>query len=320
METTTTARKRTRNRRRTNESADVSAGAGAGAGGRGAGAGGRGRKKRNDSTKKIEDKDKHRVKEKEKEKEKEIITKPVIESTNPFFIAVCAPDTYKARIPSSASSGKVGSGSGGGSGGGSDDRERKSNMFLRQRNRNSMNHHNHHHNNNHNNHNNHPNRFIHHPLLQQSRELECVGMNTQNETTNILIEISNEELFPSLGKASTASTVSTKLNFKEMVMRNSAASASTSTSVSASGSAPETNETVPILPPPTYPRVVPVSHKSISSGNIFLAAFQKNHEEDNDNNDNDNNDNDVSESYKPFISSSVLIDTCDKKYDRLYSS
>ena len=316
MDTTSTAgtktktRTRTRNRRRMNDmkqSADVS---GVTCAGKADGRANRGRKKRSDSTKKIEGKEKHRV------KDNEIITKPVIESTNPFFIAVCAPETYKSRILSSASeigTGlRSGSGSGSGTGGklGSDgivdDRGRssKSNVFLRHRNRNSI----------HNNHNNYPNRFIHHPLLQQSRDVEYVSVNTQNDTTKVAIELSNEELFPSLGKSSASASLSatatasagSKLNFKEMVLRN-AASVSEPT---------ETKEYVSIAPPPTYARALPASQKSISSGNIFLAAFQKNDDHHDDYNNDYNNYNE-SESY---ISSSALIDSCDKKYDRLYSS
>jgi hypothetical protein len=91
-----------------------------------------------------------------------------------------------------------------------------------------------------------------------------------------------------------------------MVLRN-AASVSEPT---------ETKEYVSIAPPPTYARALPASQKSISSGNIFLAAFQKNDDHHDDYNNDYNNYNE-SESY---ISSSALIDSCDKKYDRLYSS
>lgn len=310
MDTTTTARKRTRtrtrsiNKTRTIDTSDVSRIVDPGAS---VGRANRGRKKRSDSTKKIEGKVKHT------EKEKEIITKPVIESSNPFFIAVCAPETYKPRIltPGPGAVGAIGGSYNDVTRKGAsyiDDRERdrgvKTNVFLRHRNRNSISH----------LHNNHPNRFIHHHLLQQSRESNTV--NTQNDTTNVAIELSNEELFPSLTKSNVGvySSGST-LNFKEMVMRNAAASASGSGSGSGSIRDTETKEPVSILPPPPiYPRMFPSSQKTISSSNIFLAAFQKN--DDNDNDDYDYNDQDSS-----FMSSSAaLIDSCDNKYDRLYSS
>lgn len=313
MDTTATARTRTRtrtrNRRSTIESSHVSESAGAVRANRG-------RKKRSDNTKKIEGKEKQRV------KDKEIITKPVIESTNPFFIAVCAPETYKPRISTHVSVGAADNGKNG-SNSFIDERERergvKTNVFLRHRNRNTNNHH---HYNNNNNSNNYPNHFIHHPLLKQSRESDSLNSNTQNVTTgastNVGIELSNEELFPSLSKSSVSvSCVGTKLNFKEMIMRNAA---SISTSTTTSGGESVTKESVSaLLPPPTYPRLFPSSQKTISSGNIFLAAFQNNHDDEDDYNDDYTNDyNKPSSSF--ISSSSVLIDSCDKKYDRLYST
>jgi hypothetical protein len=304
-------------------------GAGVGAG---VGRTNRGRKKRSDNTKKIEGREKHRVKEKEI-----IITKPVIESTNPFFIAVCAPETYKPRISTplgeAADNGKFHSGNGSGSGNSFiDDRDRdrdrnrgvKTNVFLRHRNRNTNTNTNT--NSNTNTNNIYPNRFIHHPLLQQSRESDILNSHTQNDTTNastnIAIELSNEELFPSLSKASVpVSSSGPTLNFKEMVMRN-AVSVSTTTSTTTSGSREESRskESVSILPPPpTYPRVFLSSQKTISSSNIFLAAFQNN-DDDNDNDFNDDYNNDYNEPGSSYMSSSALIDSCDKKYDRLYSS
>lgn len=329
MDTNTTAQKRSRTRTKTRtratsrnktcaiDGSDVGAGVGAGRANRG-------RKKRSDNTKKIEGKEKHRV------KDKEIITKPVIESTNPFFIAVCAPETYKPRISTLVSEG---AGAGNGKRGDTvisnsfiDDRDRerdrerdrgvKTNVFLRHRNRNSNN----------NNNNNYPNRFIHHPLLQQSRESDNLNSHTQNDTTNVstnvAIELSNEELFPSLSKTNVSvSSSGPTLNFKEMVMRNAASVSTTTTSCSREES--RSKESVSVLPPPpTYPRVFPSSQKTISSSNIFLAAFQNNDDQDDDNNDDYNYDynNHYNKPDSSFISSSALIDSCDKKYDRLYSS
>jgi hypothetical protein len=65
------------------------------------------------------------------------------------------------------------------------------------------------------------------------------------------------------------------------------------------------------------------SQKSISSGNIFLAAFQANsHGADEDKDEvGDGYDKTFASSYNnPPVYSSSLIDSCDKKYDRLYSS
>lgn len=231
-----------------------------------------------------------------------IMTKPVIESTNPFFIAVCAPETYK---PKAASNRRVA---------GArivDDVEKnnRTNVFLRQRTRNSLN----------NNNNNNINRFIHHPLLQQSRDSDVSATATESQQ-HAVIELSNEILFPSLGKPTTTTPTTTpaKLNFKEMVMKNSTAAAA---AVAASESpvvvlkdSKSISSTTTLCPPPPPPP--PSSHKSLSSGNIFLAAFQVN--QTNDDDDHGYNDCDtVSE--KPFISSSSLIDSCDRKYDRLYS-
>ena len=236
-----------------------------------------------------------------------IMTKPVIESTNPFFIAVCAPETYK---PKAASNRRVASARI------VDDVEKnnRTNVFLRQRTRNSLN------NNNNNNNNNNINRFIHHPLLQQSRDSDVSATATESQQ-HAVIELSNEILFPSLGKPTTTTTTPTttttttpaKLNFKEMVMKNStvAAAASESPVVVLKDSKSMSSTTSTLCPPPP-----PSSHKSLSSGNIFLAAFQGN--QTNDDDDHDYNDCDtVSE--KPFVSSSSLIDSCDRKYDRLYS-
>lgn len=327
MDTNITSQKRTRNKTRNRtrnktsaiEGSEVGAGAGADVGVVRAN---RGRRKRSDNTKKIEGKEKHRV------KEKEIITKPVIESTNPFFIAVCAPETHKSRISTpvcaAADNGKNHSVNGNGNSNGGNsfidgpdrdrdrDRDRgvKTNVFLRHRNR------------NYNNNNNYPNRFIHHPLIQQSRESDSLNSHTQNDTTNVstnvAIELSNEELYPSLSKANVGvSSSGPTLNFKEMVMRNVALVSTTTTSGSREES--RSKESVPVLPPPpTYPRVFLSSQKTISSSNIFLAAFQNN-DHDNDNDFNDDYNNDYNEPGSSYMSSSALIDSCDKKYDRLYS-
>ena len=234
-----------------------------------------------------------------------IMTKPVIESTNPFFIAVCAPETYKPKAASNRRVAGVRI---------VDDVEKnnRTNVFLRQRTRNSLN----------NNNNNNINRFIHHPLLQQSRDSDVLATATESQQHAVIELLSNEILFPSLGKPTTTTpttptTTPAKLNFKEMVMKNSTVAVAAAAAAAASESpvvvlkdSKSISSTTTLCPPP------PSSHKSLSSGNIFLAAFQVN--QTNDDDDHGYNDCDtVSE--KPFISSSSLIDSCDRKYDRLYS-
>ena len=261
------------------------------------------RNRRHNKEESIVDENGHRGR---KKRVPEIITKPVIESTNPFFIAVCAPETYKPKV---ASNRRVGSGGAGSRNVDDIEKNNRTNVFLRQRTRNSVN------NNNNNNNNNNINRFIHHPLLQHSRDSDVSATATDSQPA--AIELSNEILFPSLGKPTTTTTTTTtvKLNFKEMVMKNStaaatatAAAASESPVVTSKDSSKNMSSTTSYPPPP------PSSHKSISSGNLFLAAFQEKH---NDDNDYDDYCDTVSE--KPFVSSSALIDSCDRKYDRLYS-
>jgi hypothetical protein len=146
--------------------------------------------------------------------------------------------------------------------------------------------------------------------------------------------------FPSLGggksntAAAAASTKTTpdttvKLNFKEIMMKGE----SNSGGVVAPAPVPVAVAVAVPVPVPTSssstePKAVyskqPVSQKQLSSNNIFLAAFhspQASDDYDDDNVDNDDHDYDVR--YKntnshPVVSSSVLIDTCDNKYDRLY--
>jgi hypothetical protein len=242
--------------------------------------------------KRIEDENGHRGR--KKKVPELIITKPVIESTNQFFIAVCAPETYKPKVVVSnrrVAGARI-----------VDDVEKnnRTNVFLRQRTRNSI--------------NNNINRFIHNPILQQSRDSDVSATATESQHT--VIELSNEILFPSLGKpTTTTTTTTTKLNFKEMVMKNSTVAAATAATASESPVVISKDSSSKSLSSFTSScRPLPSSHKSISSGNIFLAAFQNNH---NDDDEYDDYCDTVSE--KPFVSSSSLIDSCDRKYDRLYS-
>lgn len=220
---------------------------------------------------------------------------PVIGSSNPFFIAVCAPDTYTPATPTPS--------------GGFQQRV-KPNVFLRPRSRAaasstsssfttyataaST-------------HSNGsgvgaPNRFIHHPALQQSR-------NTPTTCSDNVIPISDLTHFPSLSATTTdvvASVAPVKLNFKEMMTRSAGGTSAVAVPVAAA---------VPVsVPVPKTSGIVSnvVPQKSLSSSNIFLAAFQPTMA------DADDAEADDYIESKPVLASSVLIDSCDKKYDRLY--
>ena len=279
--------------------------------------------------------------------------KPVLESTNPFFIAVCAPDTYKPAVVAEYGSGGGhgnrnggGGGGGGGAGSGSNRRDvssqqrRMPNVFLRSNSRNSsyssssvsngtgmgaapgpvtV------------------NPFIHHPVIQNDRHrgdtstststtngnhYSTVSSNRTSTSTNIY----DKEQFPSLGSSeSSGNIVHTKLNFKEMVLKSSSGSG---------GCSVESVSTVNTPPPPPKVRAeyAQQSQKVLSSGNIFLGAFygsrdnQKGWEDGDGDGDGDGNGDvdgngevggDGTRQNGSFISS-VLIDSCDRKYDNLY--
>jgi len=331
--TTTTAspyQKRTRNRKRNNNTKELNSG-GAG-GGNSVGSSGGVRRKSSENYKKKEEKI-------QQKKYHETITKPVIESSNPFFIAVCAPETYKPSSTISSSCNPFASTSNSiaastttttsasgvdvmpyGGGSGSAGRPR-TNVFLRSRPARSMS----------NSGTAYPNRFIHHPVIQNLRQL--VELNTEVVVTDPVVSSNDLQHFPSLGKSdvsssatvvasAVASTNTTKLNFKEMVMRNSSASTenmtpttntnTTTTNASSSASSGLANMVSYRIPP----------QKSLSSGNIFLAAFH-NQSDDYDNDDDYGTDThgcgDSGGSGGGHVfASSVLIDSCDKKYDSLY--
>jgi hypothetical protein len=103
------------------------------------------------------------------------------------------------------------------------------------------------------------------------------------------------------------------LNFKEMMLRSASAGAGASASSTASAGA---SATIPVVVYSKQSTIIP--QKSLSSSNIFLAAFQN---QDDANSDSDA-DCDVADNnanaYGSVVASSVLIDSCDKKYDRLY--
>jgi hypothetical protein len=287
--------------------------------------------------------------------------KPVLESTNPFFIAVCAPDTYKPAAVAEYGSGchgnRNGGGSGGGGGGGgagsnrrdvSCQQRRMPNVFLRSNSRNSsyssssvsngtgtgtapgsvtV------------------NPFIHHPMIQNDRQRGDTSISTSNgnhystvssnrtstttnttTNTNTNTNIYDKEQFPSLGSSgSSGNIVHTKLNFKEMVLKSSS-------STGTSGCSMESVSTLNTPPPPPKVRseYAQQSQKVLSTGNIFLGAFYGSRDnqkgwEDGDcdgdgNRDTDGNGEvggDGTRQNGSFISS-VLIDSCDRKYDNLY--
>jgi hypothetical protein len=260
----------------------------------------------------------------------DIITKPAIESSNPFFIAVCAPETYHKSVatppPPSTSVSVIdmfsSHGNGPGAGQGQGGRVR-SNIFLRSRPRSTTTYSSY--TNSSNSNSTYPNRFIHHPVIQNSRHVE-----TKEATPVVNVEnkdvLSTDLLhFPTLGKTDIASTSSisskeTKLNFKEMVMKNSSVSATAGTEATMKDTLNSSaNVSITAFAPPRY-RIFP--HKSLSSGNIFLSAF---HHQSNDNNKNDDDydencddNNNTGGGGGGFASSSILIDNCDLKYDKLY--
>ena len=242
-----------------------------------------------------------------------VLEKPVIGSSNPFFIAVCAPDSYKPaavapntittttgqqrvkpnvflrsrpRSAAYSNGGDGGSGGGGGGGGG------------------------------------YSNRFIHHPALQQSRQSDAsISTSAASPSSeaggyvqNNVISISDLTHFPSLGAnteaAAAAVAAPVKLNFKEMMTR-SAGVASPSVASDVRSVASDVRSVASAIIP----------QKILSSGNIFLAAFQPSVGNDHDDDyAYDDHVNDVSAGNKrqSELASSVLIDSCDNKYDRLY--
>jgi hypothetical protein len=262
--------------------------------------------------------------------------KPVLESTNPFFIAVCAPESYKPSSSSlslSATEGRSmnnhrsnGGGGGGGGGGGSGGNRRdipyqrqKPNVFLRQ-----------------NNNRNTPsvssgpgtiNHFIHHPMIQNDRQRgdttvvsgtggggawAGMGMGEScKNNNNISTNIHDNEQFPSLSSSSSSSSEPvTKLNFKEMVLKNAVAA---SPVVPGAGASLSVSYSIPKVRS-EYTQQVP--QKVLSTGNIFLGAFYGSR--DAEIGGGVDVDDDYEETSERTVSSSALIDSCDRKYDNLY--
>ena len=260
-------------------------------------------------------------------------TKPVLESTNPFFIAVCAPDTYKPAVTMSMgySGGRSGSGSSGrrDSSSGSSSHRRMPNVFLRSNSRNSS--------YSSSSVSNGPggavgagagggvNPFIHHPVIQHDRQRGGNGGaggnrgdNASNSHENNYSTIpSDSEQFPSL-RSSGASVVPTKLNFKEIILKNSSGSVESK----------PTTSSAPPPPPKVRTEYAQQSQKTLSSGNIFLGAFYGGSRDTQDGwndddeyeyeGDGDNGEIENGRGGGERIISSSLIDSCDRKYDKLY--
>ena len=231
---------------------------------------------------------------------------PVIESSNPFFIAVCSPESYKPRM-----------------GGGRRHNEpthaapirTKPNVFLRQPSRHLSNE-----PGGGGGGGSYPNQFIHHPRLQNERQ-RCESSGYRNDTrvsvavtavaatasVSVLASASDVEQFPSLSSASSVLNT-TKLNFKEMVMKN------TNTV-----SPPETIRTsvtaAPVSEKSSHTYLPVVFQKSLSLGNIFSSVFYGGGGDDDDD---DGDEGGGGGGGGGSAISSVLVDSCDRKYDNLY--
>ena len=123
------------------------------------------------------------------------------------------------------------------------------------------------------------NHFIHHPIIQNDRRkagdssssISCeIGKTgTTTGTTGCVIEV---EQFPALctGTVSTPS-VQTKLNFKEMVLKNGNGNGSIESKSTMNASSVASSSPPP--PPKVRTEYAQQSQKTLSSGNIFLGAF-----------------------------------------------
>jgi hypothetical protein len=229
-----------------------------------------------------------------KNEEKPPTEKPVIGSSNPFFIAVCAPDSYKPVVVPNTTTVQ---------------QRVKPNVFLRSRPRSA------------------PyssgsggeysNRFIHHPAIQQSRQSDASTLISASDASgyvqNNVLSISDFTHFPSLGtntEAAVAAAAPVKLNFKEMMMRSASVASVVSEVRSVASVASEVRSVASASVP----------QKILSSTNIFLGAFQPSVGNDDIDDAYDDHSDMVCAGNKtqPVLASSILIDSCDNKYDRLY--
>ena len=297
--------KRTRNRNGGGGGGGGGGGAGGGAGGGGGGGGGAGGGAGGHS-KKTEDK-----------------PNPVIESSNPFFIAVCSPESYKPR-----------------SSGGRRHNEpalvrTKPNVFLRQPSRHSSYDNgngggfgngsgsgNGHGSGNGNGHGSGTNQFIHHPRLQNERHRGgdssvVSAVAAVAFRTDTIPNIRDTEQFPSLSSSSTVANT-TKLNFKEMVMKNTIHPETASVAVAVVAASPSAS---PVAAPERHSQK---TQKTLSLGNIFSSVFYGGgNDGGNDGGVGGGGGDDggvggVGSGTGSSTISSILVDSCDRKYDNLY--
>ena len=188
------------------------------------------------------------------------------------------------------------------------------------------------------------NHFIHHPTIQNNRQRgdthtssgidEGIVMHHVNSGggggggDGLSNNIHDNEQFPLLTsktgsgsgsaslKSSEPNVTVTKLNFKEMVMKNSKPSVTTEEETIVN------NRRDDVL---FVPKVrTEYAQKALSSRNIFLGAFYGSsngnggdYDGDGDG-DGDDYDGDVDKNNAHTPISSILIDSCDRKYDNLY--
>lgn len=231
-------------------------------------------------------------------------TNPIIERKNPFFIAVCSPESYKPKTTCGSrryNEKAI-----------SPIRTKQPNVFLRQpttttttryspNGGNAM-----------------TNQFIHHPRIQNDRQQQNESSLThvvEAVSTHNTMNLNDSEHFPSLSSAS-AVLQRPKLNFKEMIMKNT-----TTVSKPDSPSVPIIHPPPPPPPPPQLVQQKSLPQKSLSSGNIFLNAFYNTDAADAADDADDADAAEYEDNGGGGIIrniSSVLVDSCDRKYDKLY--
>jgi hypothetical protein len=181
-------------------------------------------------------------------------------------------------------------------------------------------------------HTSYPNQFIHNPRLQNERQRDSssamatatdpVAMcrNAMATVTGVVTNINDTVQFPSLSSASSASSApsasqTSKLNFKEMVLKNKNSEPSVAVPVPVAAAAAAAY--VPVAA--AVPVANNVRQRPLSSGNIFSSAFYGLPSEPLDDvNDDAHNYNNDTTSRSVGVISSVLVDSCDRKYDNLY--
>ena len=163
-----------------------------------------------------------------------------------------------------------------------------------------------------------PNQFIHHPRLQNDRQRGDSSASVSSVAVSSVAVFRNDTIpnirdtvqFPSLSSTSTVLN-SSKLNFKEMVMKNT-------TTVSQSQSESAASATVVSVPEKPLPLPSQKSQKTLSSGNIFSSVFYGGGGGDGDGGGDGGGGGDGDGDGGGSSISSVLVDSCDRKYDNLY--